>query len=378
MIDKQQPLLHTGRPSGELPGSALPMSRGYIPELDGIRGIAALMVLTAHLNAPILHLVRGHFALVMFFVLSGYLITSLTLGEERKHGRLSFSNFYIRRCFRIFPIYYVVLAVYCVLILGLHIGVDKRAPLLHALPYYLTYLQEVPLLHAHAGASLPFYQSWSLGVEEKFYLIWPLVCFLLLRQHRAWRIPIAITLIFGFAVAGPMPAHYASILQGCLLALLLQNKWVKSIITCCSKVGCYALFLTLLGLHVFVLPHFQWRHEEVAYAPLFAVFLGFLVSSNTGVNSILRFRPFVAVGKVSYGIYLVHILCLNVVEKFFHGPAASYLGTAALSICIAAALHFTIEQPMIQFGKTFSTTGFRSTTHAASSHTCRGAIVADA
>jgi peptidoglycan/LPS O-acetylase OafA/YrhL len=377
MIDKQQTLLQTRRPSAELPRSSLPMSRGYIPELDGIRGIAALMVITAHLKAPVLHSVRGHFALVMFFVLSGYLITSLTLGEESKRGHVSFSNFYIRRCFRIFPIYYFVLGVYCVLILGLHIGIDKRAPLLHALPFYLTYLQEVPFLHAHAGASLPFYQSWSLGVEEKFYLIWPILCFLLLRQHRAWRIPITITLIFAFVVVGPMPTHYASILQGCLLALLLQNERVRSIITRSPKVGCYALFLTLLALHVFVLPHFRWQYEEAAYAPLFAVFLGFLVSSDSRVNSILRFRPFVAVGKVSYGIYLVHILCLNVVEKFFQSPAASYLGTAALSICIAAALHFTIELPMIQLGRKLSTTGFRRTTYAASAQTCRGAIVAD-
>jgi peptidoglycan/LPS O-acetylase OafA/YrhL len=353
MIDKQQPPLQTRRSSAAaLSGVALRNSRHYIPELDGLRAVAVLLVITEHLHTPVLHLARGHFGVVIFFILSGYLITSLALYEEGERGSLSFSGFYIRRSFRIFPLYYVVLAVYCVLILGLHIGPEKRVPLLHALPYYLTYFQEIPFIHG--GYGLPFYQSWSLGIEEKFYLIWPIVCFLLLGQIRSWRIPVTAALIVGSSISGPFISPYSSILLGCLLALLFQLDWVRSVASQGSIIGSYTTLAILVGLHIFVLPHSHWRYEDAVYAPLFALFFGFLLSGETGIKSVLGFRPLVAIGRISYGIYLVHILCLNVVEKFFHSPSLSYLATVAASICVAGALHVTIERPLIHLGRRLS------------------------
>ncbi len=356
MIDKQRPPLQTRQSSAELLGIVPPMSRHYIPELDGLRAVAVILVITAHMHAPVLHLARGHFGVVIFFVLSGYLITSITLREEKERGKISFSNFYIRRCFRIFPVYYVVLAAYCVLIFGLHVGLEKRAPLMHALPYYLTYLQEIPFVHG--GYGLPFYQSWSLGIEEKFYLIWPPLCFLLLRHTRSWRIPVTVALIAGCTFLGPLISPYTSILTGCLLALLFQHDWVRAMASHGSRIGSYVILVVFAALHIFVLPHSHWGYEDAAYAPLFTAFLAFLLSRETVVGMALRFRPLVAIGKVSYGIYLVHILCLNVVEKFFHSPFVSYLGTVALSVCVAGALHFTIERPLIQLGRKLSVTSF--------------------
>ncbi len=354
MIDTLQSPLRTRQFTAEFPDIAPPMSRRYIPELDGLRAIAVLLVITAHLHAPIMHLAKGHFGVVIFFVLSGYLITSITLREEKEHGKVSFSSFYIRRCFRIFPVYYVILAVYCVLILGLHVGPEKRAPLMHALPYYLTYLQEIPFVHG--GYGLPFYQSWSLGIEEKFYLIWPPLCFLLLRHSRSQRIPVTFALIVGCIFMGPLISPYASILAGCLLALLFQHDWVQQLASQGSRIGSYAILLIFVALHIFVLPHSHWRFQEAVYASLFTAFLGLLLSGETAIGKVLRFRPLVAIGKVSYGIYLVHILCLNVVEKFFHSPSASFLVTAVLSICVAGVLHFTLEQPLIQLGRKLSVT----------------------
>ena len=100
-------------------------SHGYIPQLDGMRALAVLLVVAAHVGSYFATNVLAAYELggrgvTIFFVLSGSLITSLALKEEAARGRLSFRAFYIRRTFRIFPLYYLVLLLYCVLVLGLN------------------------------------------------------------------------------------------------------------------------------------------------------------------------------------------------------------------------------------------------------------------
>src|SRR5262249_10191392 len=92
--------------------------RKYLDELDGLRALSVLMVVSVHMHdKPIVwHWLGGWQGVTVFFVLSGYLITTLSLREEAKRGALSIPAFYIRRSFRIFPLYYFVLALYCLLI----------------------------------------------------------------------------------------------------------------------------------------------------------------------------------------------------------------------------------------------------------------------
>jgi len=94
-------------------------TRKWIPGFDGIRALCALAVLAGHMHTHRWDFLNGNRGVTVFFVLSGYLITMLALREERANGALSLTAFYIRRSFRIFPIYYAVLAIYCVLIFGL-------------------------------------------------------------------------------------------------------------------------------------------------------------------------------------------------------------------------------------------------------------------
>ena len=86
-------------------------ARKRIKELDGLRAIAVLLVVTVHMHDKVWTRLNGGLGVVIFFVLSGYLITMLALREEEARGGLDFTAFYIRRTFRIFPLYYVVLAV---------------------------------------------------------------------------------------------------------------------------------------------------------------------------------------------------------------------------------------------------------------------------
>src|SRR5262249_24862992 len=150
--------------------------RKYLPELDGLRAVSVLLVVSVHMHDRVWDWLAGGSGVTVFFVLSGYLITTLSLREEGQFGSLHLTAFYIRRCFRIFPMYYAVLVAYCLLILIVHIDYDRKAQMLQgALPWYLVYMQEVPFFYGVPDAggvlqksNVPFYQSWSLGIEEKF------------------------------------------------------------------------------------------------------------------------------------------------------------------------------------------------------------------
>lgn len=139
-----------------------------VPELDALRALAALVVLLFHLNPP--RFFFGWTGVDLFFVLSGYLITSIILEHQGKRGFLR--NFYVRRGLRIWPIYYLALIV--VVATAPLVPPDRRPPL-EGLGYYLTYTQNVTLyaLKPPPPFHIAFDHTWTLALEEQFYLIWP-------------------------------------------------------------------------------------------------------------------------------------------------------------------------------------------------------------
>ena len=192
----------------------------YFPALDGVRAVAVLLVISVHLGDNILHgywnWLSGSGGVAIFFVLSGYLITMLALREEEDRGGLCLKAFYVRRTFRIFPLYYYIIGISALLIstAGSEAG---RAAFYGALPYYLAYMGEY-------APTAQLYHSWSLGIEEKFYLVWPLLAFVLLRARPAARLWIALCI----ALAAPLAPgvrdwihwyDYSRIAMGCAAAL---------------------------------------------------------------------------------------------------------------------------------------------------------------
>jgi peptidoglycan/LPS O-acetylase OafA/YrhL len=144
----------------------------YIPELDGLRGVAILAVMLFHMQVRGVAL--GWAGVELFFVLSGFLITRILLESRDKPHYLR--NFYARRALRIFPLYYVVLVV--TLILPPPHGFGRSRTSL----WYFAYLQTLPLVRGRFEAS-PLPHSWTLAIEEQFYCLWPFVL-LLLRRGR--------------------------------------------------------------------------------------------------------------------------------------------------------------------------------------------------
>ncbi|MDY3319034.1 acyltransferase [Riemerella anatipestifer] len=165
----------------------------YFPNLNGIRAIAAFMVIIHHigqflgifdmpnaLDTKVIHFI-GPLGVTLFFVLSGFLITYLLLAEEKSTGTIALKDFYIRRILRIWPLYYIIiLASFFILpyikILALPDGYWKpfSENFYFYLSLFLLFLPNIVLFRY--GAVLPYgSQSWSVGVEEQFYLLWPIL-----------------------------------------------------------------------------------------------------------------------------------------------------------------------------------------------------------
>src|SRR5262245_59484517 len=124
------------------------LSRRYLPELDGLRALSALMVVAIHMaafQAALWQWLAGGRGVKIFFVLSGYLITTLGLREEDERGGVSLAAFYVRRCCRLFPLYFLVLAVYYLLVFTQTTHAHLRPAMTAALPYFVFYQQEVLL-----------------------------------------------------------------------------------------------------------------------------------------------------------------------------------------------------------------------------------------
>ena len=179
----------------------------YFPSLDGVRAVAVILVFTGDVAYRDFWGSFGGDGVTMFFVLSGFLITTLALREEERRGRLSLSSFYIRRFFRIYPVYFGILALYCVLIFGLGFVPDRRELFEEQLPYYLFGFPEYRFFDIQGGieAGAPYAGAWSIGIEEKFYLVWPVLGFALLRGIFEARLAVC---FLGAAVFALAPALF--------------------------------------------------------------------------------------------------------------------------------------------------------------------------
>ncbi|MDP9148716.1 MAG: acyltransferase [Myxococcota bacterium] len=338
----------------------------WLAALDGLRGVSILLVLTAHVYTAGWPRLGGGFGVTVFFVLSGFLITRLLLREKRATGSVDLRAFYVRRAFRLFPIYYLVLALYCLLLLALRIREDLRAAFLGALPWYAFYLQEIPFFRGH-GEPLPFYQSWSLGIEEKFYFVWPFLAFGWPARPSTRVILAALSVVVfsaapSFTAAGRYVFPYAAISAGCLLALLYDRPAIRSRLE--AAFGSWRAWIAvalLVAIHLVAvvgLGTFAHVAELLYPAAVAMVLVGSLSSPSLGAA--LSIRPLTLLGRLSYGVYLIHLLVRNAVELILrraephaiaHSGVAVYLLMLSLSLVAAWFLNARVETPLRLLGR---------------------------
>ena len=330
----------TPTPDGRMP---------YFPALDGVRAWCVLLVMYHHLKkgGHIAPFIDGHLGVDLFFLISGFLITTLLLREQHFTGRIDLRSFYLRRFFRILPVYFVVLAAY-IGICQLPSQAEKWAQLKPALPFFLTLTNEYA---TEPNAGNVFTHTWSLGVEEKFYLLWPLLFFLLARTPRAR----AIVLALGFVAAAIPPLfgfHYLAIayfglLMGCLMAVLLAGPHSARIFATIARLPAL-IPLTLLAFGFY----FEYLYEAgiLVFSSTAILFLTSLLARPSWLRSLHQSAPLVWLGRRSYSMYLVHVLALNVIESKFpitSGLRAALALAAAYALAALAAdiLYRLIEQP---------------------------------
>ncbi|WP_345133931.1 acyltransferase [Dactylosporangium darangshiense] len=331
------------------------------PALDGLRAIAALMVVMFHFGGTDWRWLSGHSGVHIFFVLSGFLITTLALREEERSGRISFADFYVRRLFRIVPVYLVVLIAMAVYFAppGQPIG-DLHG----GMPYYLTFMNEF-------SASGTFTISWTLGIEQKFYLLWPLAAFAAGAVSLGRRLGVTFGLIAAAAVAAALSRdlfiHYIPILLGCLLAILAHHPRGFAIIRPLTHpiVGT-ALALGFVGAQLALGPAYR-TFGEVKVIPWYALcvvlVLPGLLARSPG-TWLLSTRVLGFIGERSYSLYLVQVLAgaavlwlvkvgnqlLGTGFVLDYGNVRAFL-VALVALAMADVLYRLVEQPFIRLGR---------------------------
>ena len=338
----------------------------HFAPLDGVRALAVLMVMGWHARNGVLSAANGNFGVTVFFVLSGFLITTLAVREEMTSGAFRFIPFTIRRFFRIAPLLWLGVAVYAVLIFVLHL--DPRASeYAKAIPFYLLYMGEWPIFTAPAqgmGAigPAPFDGVWSLGIEEKFYVVWPILAFVLLARRRgrgvlALTLTISLWLFWQFAdrSTSVWVIYYAPIFLGCAAALFLHDRAGYAVIRHVTK-PCilYPAALTLVVLIFFRLPPLGEAAKQLL---VIVTLLGVVLEDRGIMSSFLSWAPLRRIGVLSYALYLFHVLVFKLVDKFLP-PGNSVMlgmltlavgGTAAVLVC--EVLHRFYERPLQDLGR---------------------------
>jgi peptidoglycan/LPS O-acetylase OafA/YrhL len=337
------------------PVEALP---AYYPALDGLRAFSVLFVVFEHINSlptPMRHF-HGYLGVDIFFVLSGFLITGLLLREERLTGKVDLAGFYIRRAFRILPLYWLVLASYVVMLQPAS-RIEKWTQMKAALPYFLTFNNDIPLILMPDRVGTIFGLSWTLGIEEKFYFCWPLICFFLLgtlrkRFFAGW-------MLYGSAVvlaffSFKMGRSYSGLIVGAILAMLFANDHVLTRLKqMVSRIpGAVIAALIAIG---FWLVDIDQRAVFV-----FSWIIGLTVASvllkKSWLSKLLSVRWIVWFGKRSYAMYLIQGFAIEFLLLLYRpaswmGEIGFAVGAFLVASAGAAMLHRFLEEPARRIGK---------------------------
>ncbi len=356
--------------------SITPPSFKHVPALDGVRGVAILLVLGFHLlwsnwvtGSRVLDVfVRirsaGWIGVDLFFALSGYLITGILL--DTRHHPHFFRNFYARRALRIFPLYYAALLLVTI---GFHPDSFTTAK-----PFLLlaTYLQNTPLWwNGHVPGLVANFTShlWSLAVEEQFYLVWPLFILLIpSRRVLMWLAGAVVLLSPAFRYV--LLAHGASfqatykltlcradgLLAGALVAIALRGPQRASILRY-APVG---LVLGILGCLVIAFTQGGFDFETgrdvnifayTALAVTGASLVCVALSPTTWMERTLRWRFFRFFGKYSFGLYVLHQMVAAAVEFRFGGLLRSSIHSKPLLhlVFFSTVLAVTIPLAMVSY-----------------------------
>lgn len=362
------------------------MNKIYFKNLNGLRFFAASMVLVSHIEqikelrglrsvftAPFFSQL-GTLGVVLFFVLSGFLITYLLMVEKETapNGKISIKDFYMRRVLKIWPLYFIVIFIGLILMPAL--GFFEFNPeelcrdynLRVIIPLFILFLPNVILV---CFGGIPFlHQTWSIGTEEQFYLIWPLIISKSVNILRSltlivffyFIIKLALYVFKGNDIIHTIYSIWStlsiiSLSVGGLCAYLYYNhkpaavKFVSSVL---NQVFVLILFIIFL--------YFSGKIPSVIRFDLFSVFFGCFILSiiiNNRFN-FLELKGLKYLGKISYGIYMWHpiaiTLCFKLLRSYSENNVILYLTSFALTLMLASVSYEFIEKWFLKLKARYS------------------------
>ena len=385
----------------------------YVPALDGLRALAVIAVIVYHANHQWLG--GGFLGVEVFFVISGYLITLLLIAERERSGTVSLVNFWMRRARRLLPALFTLLLgtiVYCALFDRDRLGM-LRGDVVGGILYVSNWFQIWSgSSYTSAFAFAPLRHLWSLAVEEQYYIVWPLIMFVLLRRIRPKTLPILGLVFTALAVAiaiatamiyrtGPIdtfantPEQYMSIFgrrvvridflylgtitraSGLLLGAALATMWRPWALRR-GRAGSNANGLDIAGVLALVALGFMcWKFREVVDVAdvgmtgydllyrggLIAVAIATVIAIATVTHPRSRLGKYVIgtpllvwFGKRSYGLYLYHWTVFQAYRKAAGNSldVREFVALMAITVVITEASYQLIETP-IRTGKALAT-----------------------
>jgi peptidoglycan/LPS O-acetylase OafA/YrhL len=344
---------------------------GHIPSLDGVRALAFLMVFVSH--GGLKNLVPGGFGVTIFFVLSGFLITTLLRVEYETNGWVDLGAFYLRRVCRIFPLLYITIAACVVLRLMGQLGGDLT--LAGVLSQVLQWSNYYLIAHGPDSVIAGTIVLWSLAVEESFYLLFPIIYRALSKRFSAvtqgwilalacggcllWRLVLVLVLHRPY-VRTELGAdtRFDSLLLGCLMAIVANPARDMPPWMTLKRIQRAALLSIPVLLFTFLYRdeafRYTWRFtlQSVAVLPLFAYAIK---DHESIVFRTLNSRWMVHMGILSYALYLVHSVILEWFTQHLHASKlTSAIVALAVAILVAKILQVTVERPILKLRRQFA------------------------
>jgi peptidoglycan/LPS O-acetylase OafA/YrhL len=339
------------------------LARRHLSGLDGLRAMAAFLVVFDH--AGFSAYAPGGLGVLAFFVLSGFLITWLLIGEDDATRTISLSRFYLRRSFRIFPAFYVYFALILLLMVVRHHPINVPQAISAGL-YVTNYYQAI-----FGDPSTGLSHTWSLAVEEQFYLLWPLA-FLLLRDNerrfKVLAVVIPLLWLYREALIYVFHVHESYIYEafdtradhlliGCFLAVSLRcGRFGRMWQTVCASQVMILATLALLACSValgHVVPMADYRDSVgfVVEPVLIFVLIGQLIASPShgAVSAPFNWAWMRYLGRLSYSIYLYQqVLTYPIMTRLQARPLLALAATVAITVAVAACSYHFVERPFLR------------------------------
>jgi peptidoglycan/LPS O-acetylase OafA/YrhL len=341
----------------------------FRPDIEGLRALAVVLVIASHAGLPFL---RGGFVGVdVFFVLSGYLITSLLMKEISSSGKVNFARFYARRARRLLPAAFTMILVVC----GAEAIVMNPLAQFNTLKAaFATVLYSSNLYFAHLqldyffqnSATNPLLHTWSLAVEEQFYLVWPVLLLLLVRTIKGAGGRAAALAAFSLAsfvlcvwltATSPVlaffetPARFWEFGAGGLLVFVPQRRLVahRRIWSWMGGIGLIAVVASaeLIGTSLISASMFPGFVASIPVVATLLLLLAGVGAPESLTPRLLSTQPAQAMGRLSYSLYLWHWPVLVFGQQLIpNNSVAIRLGLIAVAGMLAAVTYAVIENPI--------------------------------